>query len=64
MDPKSKTRIATMLRFTYRTNMVFFAGFAAWYLLKALPCGTVLSEMVDHIASPIATGLAAWAAAN
>jgi hypothetical protein len=23
-----------MLRYTYRANMVFFAGFAAWYMLK------------------------------
>lgn len=34
MDPKPNTRMATMLRYTYRANMVFFAGFAAWYLLK------------------------------
>jgi hypothetical protein len=36
MDPKSNTRMATMLRYTYRANMVFFAGYVAWYVLKEL----------------------------
>jgi hypothetical protein len=35
MDPKSNTRMATLLRYTYRANMVFAAGFAAWYALGA-----------------------------
>lgn len=26
--------IQTLLRYTYRANMVFFAGFGAWYMLK------------------------------
>lgn len=34
MEPKGNNRIATLLRYTYRANMVFFAGFAAWYFLK------------------------------
>jgi hypothetical protein len=25
--------MAMMLRYTYRANMVFFVGFAAWYVL-------------------------------
>lgn len=37
MDPNLNNvnpRIATLLRFTYRANLVFLAGFAAWYMVK------------------------------
>jgi hypothetical protein len=34
MAPAPNSRIQTLLRYTYRANMVFFAGFAAWYMLK------------------------------
>jgi len=26
--------VQTLLRYTYRANMVFFAGYGAWYMLK------------------------------
>jgi hypothetical protein len=34
IDSKSNPRMATMLHYTYRANMVFFADFAACYLLR------------------------------
>ena len=34
MAPPPNTTIQTLLRYTYRANMVFFAGFGAWYMLK------------------------------
>lgn len=34
MDPLPNTRLKTLLRYTYRANMIFFAGFAAWYAIK------------------------------
>ena len=33
MAPSNPT-IQTLLRYTYRANVVFFAGFGAWYMLK------------------------------
>jgi hypothetical protein len=36
MIPKPNHRLGTLLRYTYQVNMVFFAGFATWYLLKGL----------------------------
>jgi hypothetical protein len=35
MAPNPNPRLATLLRYTYQANMVFFAGFATWYFLKA-----------------------------
>jgi hypothetical protein len=34
MDNPSKARVGSLLRYTYRANMVFFAGFAAYYVMK------------------------------
>lgn len=34
MPPPPNTTLQTLLRYTYRANMVFFAGFGAWYMLK------------------------------
>ncbi|PVI00318.1 hypothetical protein DM02DRAFT_614416 [Periconia macrospinosa] len=34
MDRNSKARISNLLKYTYRVNMVFFAGFAAYYVMK------------------------------
>ena len=36
--PPSST-VQTLLRYTYRANMVFFAGFGTWYMLKGLGRG-------------------------
>ncbi|KAJ5027682.1 hypothetical protein PSV08DRAFT_333352 [Bipolaris maydis] len=35
MAPRPNAHITTLLRYTYQVNMVFFAGFAAWYFLKS-----------------------------
>jgi hypothetical protein len=34
MAPVSNPRLGILLRYTYQANMVFFAGFATWYVLK------------------------------
>lgn len=34
MDRTPKSQFSTLLRYTYRANIVFFAGFAAWYVMK------------------------------
>lgn len=34
MDSSSKARFGSLLKYTYRANMVFFAGFAAYYVMK------------------------------
>jgi hypothetical protein len=34
MAPNPHPRLGTLLRYTYQANMVFFAGFATWYVLK------------------------------
>lgn len=34
MAPLPDSTVQTLLRYTYRANMVFFAGFGAWYMLK------------------------------
>lgn len=34
MASPSQSTIQTLLRYTYRANIVFFAGFGAWYMLK------------------------------
>lgn len=39
MPPPPNSTIQTLLRYTYRANMVFFAGFGAWYMLKGLGRG-------------------------
>ncbi|KAF1938823.1 hypothetical protein EJ02DRAFT_457586 [Clathrospora elynae] len=34
MSSNPNARLNNLLRYTYRGNMVFFAGFATWYVLK------------------------------
>jgi hypothetical protein len=34
MAAPPNSTVQTLLRYTYRVNMVFFAGFGAWYMLK------------------------------
>lgn len=34
MDPNLNARLKTLLRYTYRANMVFFAAGATWYVVK------------------------------
>ncbi|KAF2678259.1 hypothetical protein K458DRAFT_423206 [Lentithecium fluviatile CBS 122367] len=34
MDLFSKHRYSKLLRYTYRANLVFFAGFAGWYVMR------------------------------
>lgn len=34
MSPPPNPTVQKLLRYTYRANMVFFAGFGAWYMLK------------------------------
>jgi hypothetical protein len=34
MNPTPKTHFSTLLKYTYRANIVFFAGFTAWYVMK------------------------------
>lgn len=34
MAPPPNSTLQTLLRYTYRANMIFFAGFGAWYMLK------------------------------
>jgi hypothetical protein len=34
MAPAQNSTVQTLLRYTYRANMVFFVGFGAWYMLK------------------------------
>jgi hypothetical protein len=34
MAPPPKSTIQTLLRYTYQANIIFFAGFGAWYMLK------------------------------
>jgi hypothetical protein len=35
MTRNPNPRLATLLRYTYQANMVFFAGLATWHFLKA-----------------------------
>ena len=34
MAPRPNAGIGTLLRYTYQVNVVFFAGYTAWYLLR------------------------------
>lgn len=34
MDPISKAKINTLLKYTYRANVGFFAAFASWYVIN------------------------------
>lgn len=34
MAPPPNVRVGTLLRYTYRANIVFFAAFATWYVFK------------------------------
>ena len=34
MDPKSTSRMATLLRYTYKTNIFFFTAFVGGYALN------------------------------
>lgn len=34
MDPVSKVHLGTLLKYTYRANLVFFAAYGSWYVIK------------------------------